>query len=239
MKQITIITGVCFLFLACNSQQKQTSTSQTQTSEIQLAEEQRQNSLEQARLDSLALIAWGDAKFGMSPKDVENTIAFSGKGNKVDDWSIIVPFEKRLEFERQNNLQELKSISGHFSENELYEIVLKSLTRSAAYLDDLISDCYILASKFEEKYGRPVMFEEDVSISSFANGVHQINLAVFSIAIEKGIVISIYEDDFEYYYEARIFNSAYPSKKHEPTPEEITQKQEMEQLRNNVKNNSF
>ena len=170
MKQITIITGVCFLFLACNSQQKQTSTSQTEASEISLAEKYRQDSLEQARLDSLAFIAWGDAKFGMSPKEVENTIAFSGKGNKVDDWGLIdVPYEKQFEFERQNNLQELKSISGHFSENELYEIVLKSMTKSAAYLDDLISDCYILASKFEEKYGRPVMFEEDVSISSFAN----------------------------------------------------------------------
>ena len=49
----------------------------------------RKDSIQKAQIinDSLSMIAWGDAKYGMSRKEVKQTIAFKGgkaAGNAVD-----------------------------------------------------------------------------------------------------------------------------------------------------------
>lgn len=52
--------------------------------DAEIRNQEIQDSLQQARLDSLALIAWGDAKFGMSMKETLSTNAFKmGENNMV------------------------------------------------------------------------------------------------------------------------------------------------------------
>ena len=47
--------------------------------DAEIRNQEIQDSLQQARLDSLALIAWGDAKFGMSMKETLST-------NDIQKW---------------------------------------------------------------------------------------------------------------------------------------------------------
>ena len=78
MKQALQLFIITLLIVSCTK--KQSNQIEQYDSMIftdaEIRNQEIQDSLQQARLDSLALIAWGDAKFGMSMKETLSTNAF-------------------------------------------------------------------------------------------------------------------------------------------------------------------
>ena len=196
----------------------------------------------QAIEDSLALIAWGDTRFGMTKQEVMASKAFGGDKENVrktgfDEYEM--HFDKRFEFSQQNGLRELMDVRACFEENELNCVRLTSLERDASYLDDMIHDCYVFVEKFSKRYGEPYKLKEDVSILDFDE---EPNLMVAEFLVgSKGIsiILSQDKDEHEYKYEISITNYTFPRKKHKPTKEEIQSMKEADKLRKEVKENSF
>lgn len=204
----------------------------------------RKDSIRQAKIveDSLALIAWGDTKFGMSKQDVMKSKAFGEENEKVEGTGTDyyrLNFEKSREFGRQNNLKEFSGIEATFKDNELTMVTLSSFYQSASYLQDLVSDCYILINQFTHKYGKPKeLFTGNVSVSNFQGGEDNLPLAMYEIG-NKIILVVIYEKDFEYYYRVHIYNESFPKNSHKLTREEKQQQEKNKKLYQEVKDNSF
>lgn len=203
----------------------------------------RRDSIAKAKAitDSLELIAWGDTKFGMTKQEVMESKAFGG-GQKENvnekGWdSYSMNQEKRFIFEQQNGLRELMYITAHFEENELFKVTLKSLERDASHLDDITHDCYTIIEQFAKRYKNPMKLKEGVSILDL-NENPKLMIAQFVIG-KKGIMVNLYRNEHEYNYEIDIFNFSFPKKKHEPTKEEIEQQKKADELRNEVRDNSF
>ncbi|MEB3375834.1 hypothetical protein SFC43_31100 [Bacteroides sp. CR5/BHMF/2] len=95
----------------------------------------------------------GDAKFGMSMKEVLATETFKG-GDKYYD-SITMEFERKRNFKRAFGLNNLAAFEAEFKENELYRIYIESNYLTANGINDLVSDCDIFIKNFTEKYGEP------------------------------------------------------------------------------------
>lgn len=195
----------------------------------------------QAIEDSLALIAWGDTRFGMSKQEVMESKAFGGSQKESvseSGWdSFRMNSEKRFEFERQNGLRELMYITAHFEENELFKVSLESLERNASYLDDMIHDCNVLIDRLAKRYGEPYKRMEDVSIIDL-NENPTLNVASFSIG-RKSIYVTLLRKEHTYKYEVGIVNFSFPKKKHKPTKEETERMNQEDALRNEVRENSF
>lgn len=89
MKQALQLFIITLLIVSCTK--KQSNQIEQYDSMIftdaEIRNQEIQDSLQQARLDSLALIAWGDAKFGMSMKETLSTNAFKNgrKQHGVDE----------------------------------------------------------------------------------------------------------------------------------------------------------
>ena len=170
--------------------------------------------------DSLSLIAWGDAKFGMSEEEVAATKAFKGAllGTYVSQdeiWSI----------RRVYGLDCLVEIHAEFEENELCRIFIESDRMSIRDFKYLVNDCSILTNEFAKKYGKPTYQKDEITSRELFNGSK--DFAVFNIG-SKSIKIFMYESDYKYGYKIIIRNSSFPRKKHEPTEEEITKMKEKE-----------
>ena len=86
MKKILLLLTTILLTIGCNQKQKEQVVSQESNPQLTAAEirnQEIQDSLKKVRNDSLALIAWGDAKFGMSMKEVLATETFKGGKNTM------------------------------------------------------------------------------------------------------------------------------------------------------------
>lgn len=70
MKKILFFTIAMLLFSGCNikNQRQKNQGRQDSIVMVEIRKQEVKDSLERTRIDSLALIAWGDAKFGMSQK---------------------------------------------------------------------------------------------------------------------------------------------------------------------------
>ena len=194
-------------------------------------------------VDSLALIAWGDTRFGMSKKDVINSEAFKlekeEKNAKLDmdfgDYYITGP-KKGFRLSQLYGLYGTPEIQAHFKNDELYLVTIETRGRNADEIEDLANDCGIFAKEFMKKYGEPDYLRTSVSILDFNN--HQLNIATFNIG-EKEIWVGLLEDDAKYKYYVSIENKAFPQKKHVPTEQEFKQMKAKEEKNRELKENSF
>lgn len=237
MKQLLYIS-IAFLLCSCNGNKTATNEAQKEQQDSIRDDEVRKA---YAVTDSLALIAWGDTRFGMTKQEVMASKAFSGNGNeKVNEagWdSYKMGYEKTFEFERQNGMREPMYIKANFKENELYEVTLESLEQDASHLNDLIHDCYTLIGKFTERYNKPLSIKEEVTILDLNDNPY-ITVAQFVIG-DKGIMVNLQRNDSEYKYNVSIANFSFPKKKREPTKQEVEQQRKSDELRNDVRENSF
>lgn len=181
--------------------------------------------------DSLSLIAWGKAKFGMSEEEIDSTKMFGNEhffGYASDDyvWSV----------RRAYNLDALNGINFGFEEDELQYVILESSRRSIREFSYLVNDCKIFISEFTRKYGAPTYVKEDISpIELFADSE---DVAIFKIG-SKTIRIYLFENSLEYGYKVHISNSAFPKKKHVPTEEELQEEKEKEAEKEQTLENSL
>ncbi len=207
------------------------------------AEEKEEKLKALGGVDSLALIAWGDTRFGMTKKEVINSEAFKREKEEVEakldmdygDYYTTGP-KKGSRLSKLYGLYTFPEIKAHFKEDELYLITIETYGRNADKIEDLANDCGIFAKEFMKKYGEPDFLRTSVSILDFSN--HQLNIATFNIGAKK-IWIGLLEDDSKYKYYISIENKTFPKKKHVPTEQELKQMKEQEEKNRELKENSF
>nr|WP_294470907.1 hypothetical protein [uncultured Bacteroides sp.] len=239
MRKVLLLFATLLLTMSCNNNQKvqtKNEISNTPTA-TEIRKQEIQDSLKQVEIDSLALIAWGDVKFGMSMKEALNTETFEN-GDKYDN-SITMEFNNERNFKKTFGLNELTNFWGDFTENELTKIRIESYHFTANHLDDLISDCDIFINNFTQKYGKPSFKKDKVNISEFNSG-EEFEYAKFQVG-DKSITILLGEWDLEvnYYYEVLIENHTFPKKKRIKTEKEKREEQKQMEKAEKIRNNSF
>ena len=224
MKNVSLLLLTMLLTIGCNQKTKEHGDfqeSKPQLTSAEIRSQETQDSLKKVKNDSLALIAWGDVKFGMSMKEVLATETFKG-GRKYDD-SITMEFEREQNLKRAFGLNNLAVFWAEFKENELYRIYIKSYYLTADNIDDIVSECDLFIKYFTEKYGTLTYKKSRVSISDFNDGEE---FEYVKLQIEdKTITIALGElrNQFKFYYSIYIDNNKFPKKKHVMTEKEIKQ----------------
>ena len=241
MKKVSLLLLTMLLTFGCNQKTKEqvgaTQESKPQLTAIEIRNLAIQDSLEQAKVDSLALIAWGDVIFGMNMKEVLATETFKG-GRKYDD-SIAMEFERERNFKRAFGLNNLAAFWAEFKEGELYRIYIRSYYLTANNISDLVMECNLFIKYFTEKYKNPSYKKCRVNISEFNPG-EEFDYAKFQIG-DKTITIVLGElsSENEFYYHVYIDNSKFPKKKHAQTEKEIKQVRKQMEETEKIRNNSF
>ena len=241
MKKVLLLPLTILLTISCNQKTKEQVGTQEAKPQLTVAEirnREIQDSLKKVKNDSLALIAWGDVKFGMSMKEVLATETFKG-GRKYDD-SITMEVERELKFKRAFGLNEFWAIEAQFQENELTRIYIESTNLNTAnQIDNLKRDCEILINNFTEKYGAPSYKKSKVNISEFNSG-EEFEYAKFQIG-DKTITIVLGElsSEVKFYYHVYIDNDKFPKKKHIQTEKEKREEQKRMEEAEKIRNNSF
>ena len=239
MRKVILILPMMLITISCNHKQKeQTESPQTKTlTATEIRNQKIQDSLKQVKTDSLALIAWGDAKFGMTMKEVLATKSFKG-GDKYSNW-IVMGYERERIFTSSIGVNNIASIETEFKENELTRINIESYKITANRIDDLVRDCNIFIRNFTEKYGNPSYQKDKVNISEFNSG-EEFEYAKYQIG-DKTITILLGEQSREvkFYYKIYIEKDKFPKKKHEQTEKEKKEEQRRMKEAKEIKENSF
>lgn len=237
MKKLLILFAILLTVTSCNQKSKV----QSENSEMKvptaadIRKKEIQDSIDQRRKDSLALIAWGDVKFGMSMKEVLATEAF--RGGERDGNLISMNIDKAIELEKALALNYLGRLTAKFEENELCRIYTVSYYVEDSDINKLVSECDFLIRNFTNKYGTPIYKKDRVNLSDFNSGEfmyskHQIRNKTVIITLGKLTNIG-------YYYKLFIDNDNFPTKK-QIISEKMTKKirKQMEEAEK-TKNNSF
>ena len=239
MRKVILLLPMMLITISCNHKQKeQTESPQTKTlTATEIRNQEIQDSLKQVKTDSLALIAWGDAKFGMTMKEVLATKSFKG-GDKYSNW-IVMGYERERIFTSSIGVNNIASIETEFKENELTRINIESYKITANRIDDLVRDCNIFIRNFTEKYGNPSYQKDKVNISEFNSG-EEFEYAKYQIG-DKTITILLGEQNREvkFYYKIYIENDKFPKKKHVQTEKEKKEEQRRMKEAKEIKENSF
>ena len=240
LKKVLLFLLTMLLTISCNQKTKEQVGTQEAKPQLTVAEirnREIQDSLKKVKNDSLALIAWGDVKFGMSMKEVLATETFKG-GRKYDD-SIAMEFERERNLKRAFGLNNLATFWGEFKEGELYRIYIRSYYLTANNIGDLVMECDLFIKYLTEKYGTPSYKKGRVNISEFNSG-KEFKYAKFQIE-DKTITIVLGElsSENEFYYHVYINNSKFPKKKHVQTEKEKREELKQREETENIRNNSF
>lgn len=148
MKKIATVLILILLIISCNHKNKGLINPQDSDSIIRVEKRNQeiQDSLNQIRTDSLSLIAWGDAKFGMSIKEVLATESFKNgyKYSSKDFNSISMDFDKIWKLKEIFNLNlSVGQLEAYFQEDELTKIEIESYKLTADKIKELVADCDI------------------------------------------------------------------------------------------------
>jgi len=151
MKHLLFALATIIIFYSCNNgNNKIRLKSDKEAQKIKAMEQSRIDSLERVRVDSLALIAWGDAKFGMSFNEARKTETFKKafvSGNKNDSNRELCLF---------GSIDGIFEIKANFYEDSLVSINMASYTYDANYYDTDIKETVLrLEKQIEYKYGEP------------------------------------------------------------------------------------
>ena len=126
MKKVSLLLLTILLTIGCNQKPKEQVVSQESNPQLTAAEirnQEIQDSLKKVRNDSLALIAWGDVKFGMSMREALATETFKGGDKFPDSNRISMNFNDERNFRKAFGLNESSEIWAKFQENELTSIL--------------------------------------------------------------------------------------------------------------------
>lgn len=244
MKKIATILILLLLIISCNHKNKGLIIPQDSDSIIRVEKRNQeiQDSLNQIRTDSLSLIAWGDAKFGMSMKEVLATESFKNgyKYSSKDFNSISMDFDKLWKLKEIFNLNlSVDRLKAYFQEDELTKIEIESNELTADIIKELVVDCDILIKNFTDKYGSPSYQCSRVNILNFEAGT-VFTYARFRIG-SKSITIKLGErsSGYKYYYIIYIENDKFPQKRHIQTEKEKREEQKRMEEAEKIRNNSF
>ncbi|WP_298043873.1 hypothetical protein [uncultured Bacteroides sp.] len=237
MKKVLLLLLTILLTIGCNQKQKEQVVSQEsnpQLTAVEIRNQEIQDSLKEAEKDSLALIAWGDVKFGMSMKEVLATEIF--KGGKKDGNYISMNIDKIIKYEKIFGLNDF-DLWAKFEDNELCRIYTISSYRKFNDIDKLYNDCNIYIRQFTEKYGNPIYKKDEITPSDFDS--EEFLYAKYQIK-DKTIAIVLGKlGQIGFYYKILIDNSRFPKKKHVITEKEIKEVRKQMEDTEKIRNNSF
>ncbi len=238
MKYFFIFLGSLFFYSFYSCSSKQSSQDKERVDSL------RKDSIVKSQItrDSLALVAWGDTKFGMSQQEVASSEAFNIKNNnliiKESGYSYCIMPQEQI-----TNLMKIfrfnrapKQILANFKDNELYLISIDYSGDDAYGIEELYEDCITFTKEFQKKYGEPKYLRQKMSISDFHD--HECVISYFELG-SKTIWVGLTENYYKYGYKIHIKNNDFPQKVHELTEEEIKEKEKRAREENEIRNNSF
>lgn len=227
MKKLLFLTclGATIIFSSCSTPNSTKTSEQFVKGSI--------NSTENHRLDSLSLIAWGDAKFGMSTEEVLMTNTFANaEYEKVDNrydrirlgWKDLSALREAMNLKR--SLFELKA---NFDNGELFQIVIEINGTVWENYEAMVVDAETFTNRFSEKYGMPVSHVNPkyVTPTDFQRGT---TYALFKIK-SKEIRIKLQKDRSTGYptYGIYISNSDFPRNPYVKNAEDLQKEQEIQE----------
>ena len=207
-------------------------------SQIRLAALKR----ERERLDSLSIIAWGDAKFGMTQKEVRSTAQFRNmQKDKYFNYNGHVRFAAP-----KSTTKQIKEAFDLFyweptlyaefygkNNDELIEVTLVSHDFEWDYYKYMVDDYKTIANYLSEQYGKPEKSNLDIERYSLKDDDFQ-NIATWKIS-SKTITLYISSNRSKYRYLFCIDNYEYPKTKNEEAVKNSEiKKQKQEGLRANT-----
>lgn len=159
------ILPAMLLMASCQGHQKQiNSPEQVDTITTQSLQPNEKNGPETA--DDLSMLAYGGAKFGMSPDEVLQTDGFSG-GTKSGE-NVRPPSSKR----RVGNYD--YDIVASFHENKLYLVSFSSAWQTAAFIEfDMLTVLNNLKDVITIRYGEPTHKYKMPNVMDFEPGVRR------------------------------------------------------------------
>ena len=238
MRKILLFCVCASLLCGCSDNKQNEQQKQAVADSIAKAEQHKKEMEERTRADSLAVIAWGDLRFGMSKDEALQTVSL--RNGDIKDNMISMHYETRFALGKTFGLKELHDFEVSFRENELFFVDIFSSKVTASHIDDLVSDCKIFVKNFTTRMGEPLRLnDKEINIFSFNEGEKfiyaQFNVGAKCVIIQLGETYS----GSEYFYEVSINNWQYPKKTHVPTSEEKAQWQKEDEERQRIIDNSF
>ena len=234
---------------ACNNGAKQRQAEAAEKArQDSIAKAQEEERLQLAFEDSVAIYAWGDAKFGITIKEVLQTKSFSG-GNRYDN-SVSMNYQKEFAIMDAIGLTSMMSVWADFggkSNNELTRIRMYG-THHWNDFDDLVSDIDKLIKEFTKKYGKPDAIQEHYLEMRYVDldKLKNIDIAQWRIGSGTGTngtkyitIVTRKTISDAYEYNVDIYNTDFPKEKKEKTAAEIKAEQEAKQLKQDAVENSF
>ena len=257
---ITFLAALALVVMSCDNKAKQ----------AEAAEKARQDSIKaqqdsiKAQLayeDSIAIFAWGDAKFGTTMEEVLQTKSFSGGSRHdrtYDYWNHSDPPVIYMESLKEKaiadaiglRISNTFSVSAYFggkNDKELIRIKISAFCKWQ-YFDNLVFDIDKLVKEFTKKYGTPD-FIQDKYIEMSLHDLYEIKeipIAEWDVGSGYGpngikyisLVAKKHSDDL-YGYEVSIINSDFPKEEIEKSAEEIKEEEEINQKEKDAVEYSF
>lgn len=210
----------------------------------------KEKEMEEAKLvfeDSVAIYAWGDAKFGMTKKEVLQTKAFSGASKYNNSFSM--DFDKERALQQSIGLHHWPDIWIDFGGKTENEVTCVRINSSYNWKDfnKLIYDIQQIIKEFTLKYGRPDNSYEQLPNLRYRD-LDNKKLLIARWQIGSGIgengtkYIKVYASPYtetSYQYEIDIYNSSFPKQPKEKTQKEIQEAKEKEMKTKEAVENSF
>lgn len=253
MKKLFITLMILSLSLfSCNEEAKRQAeeAAKKARNDSIIARKTKEKEMEEAKLvfeDPVAIYAWGDAKFGMTKKEVLQTKAFSGASKYNNSFSM--DFDKEQTLQHSIGLHHWPNIwidFGGKTENEVISVRLNA-SQNWKNFGKLVYDMQQLIKEFSSKYGKP-----DEECEQLANlrykDLDNKKLLIARWQIGSGIgengtkYIRVYASPYtetSYQYEIDIYNSSFPKQPKEKTQKEIQEAKEKEMKTKETIENSF
>ncbi len=224
-KQILLYVLFLIGFISCTDNAKNKQLKEKHFQDSIKIETARIDSLQKIKIDSLEDYAFGDAKFGMTIKELKKTDAF--KGGFFCEFFVSPP----LENERFGSM--LFNVRGQVFNDTLYRVNIESYYKTANYIDaELQVAVEILESKFSEKYGNPKISNPFPKIFDFKPGYAYV---IYSWEIgDKKISITMDEKDSgsEYRTSCTISSEKYTQQFYRANEREYKKSKPKEQAKN-------
>ena len=259
---------IALFFNSCNYAEKQQQY-KLEMAHIDSIERVRRDSIAQkekerelariAHEDSLAIIAWGDAKFGMTAKEVLRTKSFGRKDNHINkyptstnkySYSISMDYDKECRVQNALELYNRPLITIYFgTENEANKIHISGGSSRWQNFSNLVDDMNKYIIQFTSKYGEPETLYQldkldyrDLDRLGVDRGIIIAKWIIGNEAGKNGIKnieILAFKSSITYYdFTIKIVNTAFPRQK-EKTQQEIQAEKEKKQKAKETIENAF
>ena len=203
MKNLSFILIITLVLSSCDNSSKK-SIDEAKNKEIL---KMRGDSImkDEIKKDSMSLYAFGDAKFGMSKKEVLKTNEFKG-ANVYSD-------ELQVSFDKSYIGDKLFDIRAFFYKNKLDKVTIEDIYRSADYYDvDVLPRAQILKDYFTKIYGEPNL-TKDIPKCYELKHSDKVDIYYWSIGSKenKTITITIDEDygSTQFRVTCRMYHNSY------------------------------